>query len=206
MRYNTSYTWESGSRPINEDSMQIFSFIHNHRPVLLAVVADGIGGASRGEDASSMLVSHLRNSLEQYSLRVSRLTLRNLQKLLIKELYLIHDRLKNIGEANHITIGTTCSLVILLGRKGIIIHVGDSRIYLGSRLLTSDHIDDRGHLTSCIGIGTLKKPYIRRIRMNQHSPLLLCTDGFYKPNSTDNRTSILINLTGGTYHDREYAN
>ena len=116
-----------GYRRINEDSI----FLSTKGSFAFGVVCDGIGGLDRGELASTfvtnaadewfksltewlepetadtdIIFSHLRDAAEDWNYR-----------------------LFNYIRAEGIHTGTTMSCIALLRDKGIIIHVGDSRIY-----------------------------------------------------------------------------
>ena len=128
-------------RPDNQDSFGKFpegSTDPSSPKGVLFVIADGMGGHKGGKQASSMAVSNISESYfddENTDVRVS------LERAIRKANEAIYNEsLENPAYAN---MGTTCSALVLQGRKGVIGHVGDSRIYRVTKSsieqLTHDH-------------------------------------------------------------------
>lgn len=130
----------------NEDSYLVDSSLG------LYVVADGMGGHAAGETASSECVSHVRLSLldheeelRQFARSPSHELQDRLQKLMVASIQracLVIYEMAREDESRR-GMGTTCVALLVCGRKAIIGHVGDSRIYLARRghvhQLTEDH-------------------------------------------------------------------
>ena len=181
--YHTAHIWERGHRQINEDSLAIMDVVSGSKHILLAVVADGIGGLSEGEYASGYVTGRLRSSFMDYLQNSSAVTLSGLARLFLRALYNCHHYLKNYGTRHAIHTGTTVSILCLIGRRGIALHVGDSHLYrIGHRIrqLGYDHVDPRGHLTECIGSGNYRRKSIIKFKINKCETAILCTDGFYR--------------------------
>jgi serine/threonine protein phosphatase PrpC len=134
-------------RENNEDSVHLWP----SEQFVLAVVADGMGGAAAGEEASRMAIEAIQAGM---SLR-NRDSLERITGLADDD---VSDRLKasiqqanlsimqrSIDEPDMRGMGTTVTLAFVRGREVIVAHVGDSRAYKikGSsgeiEQITSDH-------------------------------------------------------------------
>ena len=118
----------------------------------LFVVADGMGGHAAGEVASSIAVNQMRDVVRQNKdlldsykegsrIASTRDVLSLLEHAVQKACVEIHDLANRETEKRG--MGTTLSCLLVIGNKGFIAHVGDSRVYLlrGGRVvqLTEDH-------------------------------------------------------------------
>lgn len=200
MEYRTSHLWEKGARQNNEDSLALMSVRVGSTPAIMAVIADGIGGLSSGDVASSVVTYRLKSTFEA-CIRRHPLSLKRLRHSLMRELYCCHRDLSDYGSRHGIKLGTTCSLICMYGRHGFALHIGDSHIYhfrhghsTTPRLIGTDHIDSFRRLTRCIGSGTFHRVQYNRIWINTGDTLLLCTDGYYHKHSNDNKTAISVSL------------
>ena len=181
--YHTAHIWERGHRRSNEDSLVLMDVISGSDHILLAIVADGIGGLDSGGYAAGFVTERLKSSFEDYLRRTDDITLRGLSGLFRRVLYSCHLFLLDYGRQNAIRLGTTVSILCLTGRRGIVIQVGDSHLYLiGDRIrkIGHDHVDPNGHLNRCIGSGTFHRIPIVKFKFNKNDTALLCTDGFYR--------------------------
>ena len=136
-------------RSVNQDS--VFAMISTlpresgDITIGLFMVADGMGGHHGGEVASRMAVSTVvRQVLADLVVPVltdgSPEALQPLMIAAVQEANrAIWDHAQSVGS----DMGTTCTVVLLLGRSLYIGHVGDTRAYLltptGLQLITSDH-------------------------------------------------------------------
>ncbi|HEX4190622.1 MAG TPA: protein phosphatase 2C domain-containing protein [Marmoricola sp.] len=139
----------------------------------LLVVADGVGGAARGDIASSACVDVIRKLDGPAS--------NDALSEIAATIHLAHDRLAEIVEAHPDLDGTstTVTAAIFDGTHLRVGHVGDSRGYLfrGSVLeqITSDHtlvqsLVDEGRITS------------EEARVHPHRTLILrAVDGVHEP-------------------------
>jgi serine/threonine protein phosphatase PrpC/CRP-like cAMP-binding protein len=132
----------------NEDSYLV------DKDMGLFIVADGMGGHAAGEVASSMAVRTVHevltaqaDLLEDRAVHGPRSEISTGQILGLLE-YAVHTASERIhAEAQRDNakrgMGTTMSLLLLIGSRGYVAHVGDSRIYLvrdgGIRQVTEDH-------------------------------------------------------------------
>lgn len=122
-KYNVNGFVESriGGRPDNQDSYGFsdtpFGF--------LAVVCDGMGGASGGKIASTIAVNEIINS-------VSNADIQNKQSMiLIKAIRNANVKIIQEGQNNPelLGMGTTATVLLVNEKSATIAHVGDSRIY-----------------------------------------------------------------------------
>lgn len=133
-------------REHNEDNFLV------DRRLSLFVVADGMGGHASGEIASQLAVTEFRNSvearrdlLEAYVRRQEGVTTQDVLAVLEHAVQTAGLAIFERGqkEAEKRGMGTTLSALLLLGERGFIAHVGDSRVYMvrqGETVqLTEDH-------------------------------------------------------------------
>ena len=107
----------------------------------LFIVADGMGGHAAGEVASEMAVQIVTRELAQVSGPADGNVTKQLTQALKRANQAIYDR--TISEVDKQGMGTTLSMLLILGRRYMIGQVGDSRVYLlrdgALRQLTKDH-------------------------------------------------------------------
>ncbi|RME63306.1 MAG: hypothetical protein D6790_04895 [Caldilineae bacterium] len=110
------------------------------QPFCVAVVADGIGGSARGEDASRLAVATIKAWFDTHDLDVERLPsqMRTVIKQANTAIY--QKALDNPAMRG---MGTTVVLAAICGERLYLAHAGDSRAYLlrdgRLHLLTLDH-------------------------------------------------------------------
>jgi serine/threonine protein phosphatase PrpC len=144
-------TWHSGAatdtgllRDRNEDRY----WVDAERGVFLVV--DGVGGHAAGELAAETAVDAIRDSIFQEAGTV--------EKRVRRAITLANNRIFELAQWDDELRGMACvlTLVVVEGRRIVIGHVGDSRLYLiangAIRKLTSDHSpvgegEDAGELT-----------------------------------------------------------
>ncbi len=203
---DTAINWQSASRTdlgrvrhMNEDA---FLDSEDQR---LWVVADGMGGHSRGDYASSAVVRHLREFPHQHA------ALANLKDL--------EARLQAANEECRTAFrnkrpGTTVAAMLAHGSHVFFLWAGDSRVY---RLrdgqleqLTLDHsvaqekhargeltreearTHDTAHvLTRAVGIRENLKLELDYTQVEPGDRYLLCSDGLYNPVETQDIASLL---------------
>lgn len=189
MGYNfISATTTGPVRANNQDNFWVGETVKGE---LIAVIADGMGGLSRGEEASKLVCEAVRDAVRRGS--VSPRELENVVKDVNDTIY---ESYLNTNERS----GSTCTLLYLNpDGEGWGIHVGDSRLYLGSQVLTDDHTAynkfkaegryvapmetarAKSTLTRSVGVeGVVKLDYIDGIKLNQSKCALLASDGFWR--------------------------
>jgi protein phosphatase len=146
-------------RKNNEDNIHVWVA----DGVILALVADGMGGAAAGEEASRLVVENVESAFMD-STR-NRVNFQTLSESQIEEMLRVA-----INRSNHAVIdraaadqtmrgmGTTSTLALIRGNRLLVAHVGDSRAYIidsaENRIsqVTNDHsfvqaLVISGHLT-----------------------------------------------------------
>jgi len=125
----------------NEDRFAVTSFVsgeENPVPVLLAIVADGIGGHRAGEVAAELAVNHITHAVAESDGKHPRKILKNAIQTAST---IIADYANSEVEKNG--MGATCACVWVAGDRLFTAYVGDSRIYLlregRIQQLTTDH-------------------------------------------------------------------
>jgi len=193
------------SRLNNEDSYGIKQYISSqHKTIILAAIADGMGGLSQGEVASQLAINTLLNSPIANDLD-------NHQKQNLWLTSLIEAA--NLAVTENVKHGgTTLSVVLGIGDELSVAHVGDSRILLIRKgilcQLTEDHSmvamllnsgqisyeeslkhPDRNILTKSLGSkSSLSPQYVQnlthfspnfKLQLENEDIVLLCSDGVW---------------------------
>ncbi len=211
-------------RDHNEDASLAWQFVLAQQglpplPIGLFVVADGMGGHTRGEQASALAMRLAANHVirqvclpllggeEEMSARAP------IHEILSDSIKRAHQAIiHRLPEA-----GTTMTMALLLGDGVYIAHVGDSRAYLGERgclrLLTQDHsvaarllemgqatpeevAPQRNILYKALGQGASIEPDIVYHDLELGQYLLICCDGLWgKVSDAEIATTIEAALT-----------
>lgn len=197
-------------REINQDNLIALQSYTNNKSIGVYCVADGMGGLNDGEYASRLATQESAKWYKKNFRLLSKKTIRykKLKKSLMDLFYGINKTIYNYGRQKGIRIGTTYSLLLLLGEKYYLVHAGDSRIYLKRNgklyLLTKDQTwvneqVDKGlmtteqaqmHpkknvLTNCIGCFEVPSVCIGEGSVMLDDSFLLCSDGLYNLVTTD---------------------
>ena len=191
------------------------------RLAFLAMVADGVGGAERGEEASRLSVEaitrYVTDNIQSYyataDLGDDRLLVKNLSEA---ALHCHADLVRRAKEApGGRTMATTLTLFIGIWPKIYLVQIGDSRYYLlrdgvltqvsRDQTIAQDLIDQgvlaRTHgsrwadvLSSAIG-GSQARPVVTRIDQDRSFVHLLCSDGLTKHVSDEQIAERLGSMT-----------
>jgi len=164
----------------------------------LAIVADGMGGHDRGEEASRLAVEVVCETYRESQTSP--------QESLLAGFHTAHERIRERAseQAKGESMGTTCTALSLVGAQMWYAHVGDSRLYLlrdgELTCLTSDHSrvmelvrvgivrprdaethPDRNVLLRAMGIGQQLQPDApsQPLELRDGDRVLLCTDGLW---------------------------
>ncbi|MBK9712568.1 MAG: serine/threonine-protein phosphatase [Kouleothrix sp.] len=136
-------------RQINQDS--VFALLttvpreSGDISIGLFIVADGMGGHQGGEVASRMAISAVARHVLTELLIPALIdgSAEAIQPLIITAVQDANRAIWEHAQAIGSDMGTTCTVVLLLGRALYIGHVGDSRAYLATpaelKQITSDH-------------------------------------------------------------------
>ena len=147
------------TRDHNEDNFLV------DRKLKVFVVADGMGGHASGEIASSMCVRKVRDVVAENQDVITQFmegkegvdrgdVLHMLEHAVQVACSTIYERAQEESEKRG--MGTTCSLLLLLGERGFMAHVGDSRIYLVRQGQVHQLSDDHSLINELIKRGRLK--------------------------------------------------
>ena len=185
--------------PVREDNQDTILYPNGTSPPLagsLQAVADGMGGYSHGEIASSLALKTLMARLLSASSAPPDKALRKGVEAANLDVF---KTAQNMGAAR---MGTTLTAAYILGEALYLVHVGDSRAYLVrdglARCLTSDHtvVGDmvrsklipaerlrthaqRSILTRAVGLGMFVQPEMVRLRLQTGDRIVLCSDGVW---------------------------
>ncbi|TYQ15623.1 UNVERIFIED_CONTAM: protein phosphatase [Acetivibrio alkalicellulosi] len=185
-------------RELNEDSYKVITE-HEGLPDAF-IIADGMGGHSAGEVASSVAVEfakeYILNRPEIFSSNES--ILDGIRILTEETNRAVYDKAKECKENSG--MGTTFITTVVLNKKLYIGHVGDSRVYLirdgNINRLTIDHsyIEElirngsitreeaqnhpkRNIITRALGCGEKVMVDTLDVHINDNDIFVLCTDG-----------------------------
>jgi protein phosphatase len=154
-----SHTSVGRIRENNEDSLHLWT----SPSYVVAVVADGMGGAAAGEEASRLAVEAVESGLILTNLgtdNLDRMSEQTVANQLSRAIRMGNQRIvaRAAVDPEMRGMGTTVTLAFVRGTRAIIAHVGDSRAYLvdgetgGITQITDDHsfveaLVAAGHLT-----------------------------------------------------------
>ncbi|HWO77907.1 MAG TPA: Stp1/IreP family PP2C-type Ser/Thr phosphatase [Bacillus sp. (in: firmicutes)] len=183
-------------RPHNEDNGGIFETQNN---LLLAVVADGMGGHRAGDVASEMAVKQLQELWEQSSLEIHP---EEAEKWLTEAIQKVNNHIFVHASKNEECqgMGTTMVAAVCSDSFATVANIGDSRCYifneLGFSQFTEDHtlvneLVRSGHISRqdaehhprknviLRALGTEEHVIVdvKTITFEQGDCLLLCSDG-----------------------------
>lgn len=191
MKYISGFYWSQGMRKTNQDSIVLQQVVTDCGKMLLAMVSDGIGGLSEGENASGYIGEKMvENFYGQLIPLMGRKRKKNMfKRSLLRCFHEIRQALARYGQEREIMLGATASLLLLWKRNYLIFHLGDSRIYFYHgkkyKLLTTDHSDGKNGLMKCLGSFPFQRPDIRFGKAHGKCGFLLCSDGFYRRQSEE---------------------
>lgn len=197
-------------KSINQDNILVKIGEDDFGEFGLFVIADGMGGLSFGEVASSIVIFELKlwwDTVLIHFLKNNKFNLMDISLSLDKEIEKINNKVVLYGIKHGKKLGSTLSLLFIYKDHYIIKHIGDSRIYLIKDklyLLTEDHSwvaeqlskgtmslkeaethKNRNALTRCIGIDGRISIYEKIDSFAKDESFLLCSDGLYKPLGED---------------------
>jgi len=199
-------------RAVNEDAF----FVLPKDKVFM--VADGVGGHSSGEVASSMTVEFIANQVKAFSPDQIE-DEEELKEYFLEILRRINSEVNRISKSNIANYGMATTLVMMYLRddNAYIVNIGDSRAYLLRdgvlQQITDDHTyvnslvkkglltkqqaalrNDKNMITRAIGAGSAIEPDFIQLDIFQNDRLLLCSDGLY--DEVDDKTIESIMASG----------
>ena len=166
MEVMSGFYWDSGKKEINQDSVLVEQVNTGKGRILLAAVSDGIGGLPAGEVASGFLMERLQQHFYEEILPLIRKgkSSKKIRHSFFRCLYETVGMLQKYADSREISLGATLSVLLLMKRRYLILHVGDSRIYeirkKRIRQLTEDHRGEGNILTRCMGSFPMSEVYV----------------------------------------------
>lgn len=208
-------------RTLNEDSAAVFTI--QDGPTL-AVVADGMGGHRGGDFASSTAVRILGEQFMKVD-ELASMDEEDWKEWLLETILHVNRILFDIAENDeeYKGMGTTLDAVLIYGNKGLVSHIGDSRVYTIKQdkivQITKDHsfvnvLLDSGEITEeeaarhpqrnwimrAVGSEKSIMPDFYQIQLDEQTYLLICTDGL--SNKVENEQIRTIITSDGDLHDK----
>lgn len=197
--------WSKGPRKENEDSLLVEEASTLRGRVLFMAVADGIGGLQEGEVASGYICERLSQAFfDRIIPEINKGSgLGALKKIVMRTLYETVRELKEYGRSKEISLGSTLSCVLIVGRRYITFQSGDSKVIRcrsKNKDLTTLDVNSDGSINKCIGSFEYVKPSVGSGILLKNTGILICSDGFWKrfpmdtellnPRSIENRDQI----------------
>lgn len=199
-------------RAINEDYLDV---VEKEQGMVLAVLADGMGGHNAGDVASELAVRFLVDRFHKSKLHLTSDS--NAVSSWLKEAYEgANERISTIAESDPSCkgMGTTLIAAVFQNNKVTFAHIGDSRVYLYSKgeinPLTKDHsyvnvLLDSGEineeqarthprknmLMKAIGTEISIDPDILTVSLRAEEYMLICSDGLSNMVSAEQMIHVL---------------
>lgn len=203
MNFLTAFHTDVGiKKKTNQDSLLIHQAQTGAGNVVLAVICDGMGGLAKGEVASACMI---RTFSEWFQRELPDLLSAGLQPEALRTSWeqlvgTVNHKITNYSIQNSVTMGTTCTALLIVNNVYFIMNIGDSRAYLISDniyQLTKDQTYvqremDAGRMTyeqslrdpqrnvllQCVGASPVIEPdfFMGDVQINQC--FMLCCDGF----------------------------
>lgn len=193
-------------RRTNEDRSAVHELLIDGQRAVIAAIADGMGGARAGAEASELSVSNAIQTLTARLTTSFPTTERQWQAVLCETLQTtnlaVHSRSRSIRRLNG--MGTTLLVAVLSARRVRIVHIGDCRAYVVRPAvrrpqitqLTADHTvvaelvtqgaisaadanlhPQRHQLARSLGVAPDVEPELTARTLRSGERLLLCSDG-----------------------------
>lgn len=188
-------------RPNNEDTYKLLRLSKPPNPVIVAMVADGMGGHNAGEEASRIACTVMSSTIQQ-QLLISE----NYVQVLSNAIIEAHAEIQAAAALDNTKRGMGCTLTcaLICCNTLYMVHVGDSRLYIlnegGFTQLSEDQtivneMCKKGKITTAekdnhemknilmqaLGSDVKLQPQILKhpLPLLNGDKLLLCTDGVY---------------------------
>lgn len=153
--------------------------------VALVVVCDGMGGLSKGADASRIVTHSIDNYLRKYFCS------QKPEHAIVKALQYANDELAKKCRLTQSKMGASVGLTLLVGNRCYYSWLGDVRVYLKqgeqTELLTKDHLAIEGNhsfLTRCINGREFRySPVVADMILHSGDEVFIATDGYYLHNN-----------------------
>jgi PPM family protein phosphatase len=175
-------------REHNEDNFLV------DKKLSLFVVADGMGGHASGEVASHIAVHEFRNAIETKQDVLEAYTKGSADTGTAEVLALLEHGVQAAGiaifergklEPDKRGMGTTISALMVVGDRGFIAHVGDSRIYLLRQAQVIQLTEDHSLINELIRRGKVTKDSLARSPYNAYKNAVTRALGVYETVQVD---------------------
>ncbi|HEY0715115.1 MAG TPA: protein phosphatase 2C domain-containing protein, partial [Polyangia bacterium] len=178
-------------REHNEDNVLV------DKKLSLFVVADGMGGHASGEVASHIAVHELRNTIEARQDLLDGFAKQNGEAGEVRSqdiLALLEQGVQSAGgaifqrgkvEQEKRGMGTTISALLLVGGRGFVAHVGDSRIYLLRQDQVIQLTEDHSLINELIRRGKVTKDGLSRSPYSAYKNAVTRAVGVYETVQVD---------------------
>ena len=182
MKISAGAYWDAGARSLNEDSV-LLQIVHSKkRTIIMALIADGIGGLDEGHTASGYVCEvfneRLYNEMDSWGRGY-----RVIKRSVLRALYDIAEDLRTYADNKGIRLGSTATLLLITGRRYLLFHLGDCMAYecTGDRLksINSVHSNSPGSVSRCVGSFPYMDPDVYSGWIKRKTGFLLASDGFY---------------------------
>ena len=200
-------------RGINQDAALIkVANTRRYGRISFVAVCDGMGGLSKGEVASCKVIRALENWFcEELALMQGmseedmwKTAETSLKRLIVR----VSGEIKRYGRHRGISLGTTMTALLQIGRRYMTLNVGDSRIYmidsrsakaitrdqsliqdkLEKGLITAEQMGtdpERNVLLQCVGNTLDMDIDVRHGEFKGNTTVLACSDGFWRTLSNE---------------------
>ncbi len=202
MKYTIDAITDTGNkRTSNQDGLWWRTEILDGRPTALLLVADGMGGLSMGEEASAAAVRGMADWWQRRMLQERAFLWENVSQEIDQVIYGIHREIFFMGQSTGEKAGTTLTLLMLRGDRGLVKQIGDSRAYrirygqllqltedqtYENYLIRSGQLDPQQAdplknqaLVNALGVSEELEICTLALEIDPGDRYLLATDGFY---------------------------
>lgn len=208
------HTDRGDKRPVNEDRIYTAQYQINGEEWGIFVVADGMGPWGRGSIASQSAIDLLTAWWQRDLVTILSMPFaaEDIVQSLDNVLGQINEKI--VAQQDGKMIGTTLSILLVMGTKYILRHVGDSRIYILSSdtltQLTEDHSyvaemvregvitkeaaknhPQRNVITRCFGTKIMPRVFEYQGVFEYGDVFVLASDGFYNMAEEDDMIKII---------------
>lgn len=201
--YWASYISDKGTcRSNNQDAILLKTARTPDGEVILAAIADGVGGLSQGELASGTIIHDFADWFDNILPTLNATSrMESIKAEIIMQLEHTNKKLINYSQVNKIKLGTTLALFFSYRKQYFILNIGDTRVYSFQQkkvvLMSKDHtyvqneVDHgrmsmeeaikssrRNVLIQCVGITYPLQPECKIGNWEDEQLVLICSDGF----------------------------
>ncbi|MCR5556751.1 MAG: serine/threonine-protein phosphatase [Butyrivibrio sp.] len=202
------YTDVGQTRKVNQDAALVkVANTKNHGRITMIAVCDGMGGLSKGEVASCKAVRALEMWFHEELPLMQTLSgnelwtgvENSLRRLIVR----INTDIRRYGKNKGLTLGTTMTLLLQIGRRYICMNIGDSRIFFiksgkitqitKDQSVVQDKLDkgliskeealedsEKNVLSQCIGMLQAPTPQVECGSFEGNTTVAACSDGFWR--------------------------